>query len=986
MGKRTERRLGSIRRATVRRRLLIEPLGDRRVLATITGAVFEDANFSLQRDPGEALLPSRLIYIDANDNAAFDQGERFVVAEEDGTYAFPDLGDGTFVLRLYNGTDSQQQTTPVDATVSENIVSTSGTQVLVTSDATVVLDGGSIVLGDLDSGQGQSLSVATELTKLQELPDGRVLVIGEDGGGNTAWIVDPEAASVTPIDLAGSGQPVPWSDVAVDGQGYGLLIEQANDDATIYSLDATSSAQGIQVSATATTVPADTQVLTSINGTRSVFASAVSDGMQVSLWSNSSAALITTNPVDLTGTQQMLAFDDASGLLVMRTSDGGVSVHDVNQNFATLHSLPDVTGPVAIDGVRDLLMTISPVDAMLRLIDMRDGALIADLAIDLSSIGAVAALATGDRPDAIVILGAAGVTEVALNKAGANRIHITGGQDIDSVLFGVALNGGNAAPDYDSFPELKTNEDTTLSEAAPATLVGSSDADGDEYVLLQLGPPANGTGELSIDGEIVYTPNPDFFGTDTVPVVLHDGRSVSDLISLPIQVMPTPDPPDIDVGDMGPIPEDLPHGEPVADVEIVDVDLQNDHLVFIEDFRFDLVNGKLIFVGGVLDFESEPDIEVKISITDLELDETFDRFVNLRISDVNEPVTDIELIGQIVSENDPGAEIGVVTVLDEDRGQDHQFSVDDDRFEIDDENKLRLKPDVSLDFETEPDIVINITANDGAGSSLTEEFTLTVFGIIEQPGTVELSNETVMELELGAVVGEVLIDGGPPDERFNLSVDDGRFEIVEATLKLRDDTFVEKATQDEIQLKITVTDPEDEFETISGTFIIDVLENETPYHNDENPYDVDHSGEVKTLDALIVINYLNTHGPGPVGEGSIQYCYDVNGDGMVTALDALLILNEITRRNNADDIVGAEPEQAPDAGEDDDAKGGGQAQADQGREGIFNNWAGEGESVAGAGQASQADPDPTVLPSPRQTKRSDFAASVDQTLKLLSDE
>ena len=54
----------SQRRISVRRRLLMEKLGDRRVLATLTGIVFDDANESFQQDPGEVGLQSRLVYLD----------------------------------------------------------------------------------------------------------------------------------------------------------------------------------------------------------------------------------------------------------------------------------------------------------------------------------------------------------------------------------------------------------------------------------------------------------------------------------------------------------------------------------------------------------------------------------------------------------------------------------------------------------------------------------------------------------------------------------------------------------------------------------------------------------------------------------------------------------------------------------------------------------------------------------------------------------
>ena len=102
--------------------------------------------------------------------------------------------------------------------------------------------------------------------------------------------------------------------------------------------------------------------------------------------------------------------------------------------------------------------------------------------------------------------------------------------------------------------------------------------------------------------------------------------------------------------------------------------------------------------------------------------------------------------------------------------------------------------------------------------------------------------------------------------------------------------------------------------------MIEVLENETPFHNDDNPYDVDGNGTVTPLDALAIINYLNIYGPGPVGPGDPGYGYDVNGDGQVTALDALLVINILNTIQNGGTVGGSNHSPAPgqDAGDAND--------------------------------------------------------------------
>lgn len=980
----------------VRRRLLVENLGDRRVLAAITGAVFEDANFSFQQDQQETALASRLIYIDSNANAELDAGERFVVAEPDGTFAFPGMADGTYLLRLFDGTSSQQQTSPIEATISGESVTVDGQQLILDGGNAISLTDQSIVFGDFQSGEGTDLSVATEVTKMQTLPDGTLLVIGNDVGGDTAWIVDPTDQSVTAVDLANNGQPIQWSDVAIDASGHGFLIEQSADLATVYAIDASDANAGIQVASLSRTVAPDAQVYASSTGPRSVFAQTSISGLELSLWSNPNGAPIDDVQADVADTFEVLAFDDASGLLVTRTFDGGVSIHDVNQNFATLHTMNDVTGPVAIDGARDLLLTISPVDSMLRMIDIRDGGLIASLAIDLSGIGQAVSIALGDRPDSIVVLGAAGMTEIGLNKASANRVQVTGGQDVDSVLFGLSLNGENTSPRYETLPDLATAEDTTLARPAPTALLGSGgnvgavDAENDDFVLVQAGPASHGLAQIDVDGTIQYIPDPDYFGVDTVPVMLHDGRDVSDIVNLEISVTAVPDPPtDVEVhGD--PIPEHTQPVAPVGDLEVIDVDRNGEHIVVIEDGRFKFINGQIIFVQGQLNFETEPFISILVNVTDTETGDTIERLVTLRVADQNDPIVSISPnVGEITENVFGDVAIAHLEVEDEDVGQSHQLTVDDSRFVIVG-SELRLAADEALDFEEEQVVKVNVTATDGAGSSFTQEVTVQVVDVDEQPQTLELGGDTVTELEPGDVVGAVFVDGTTPNPRFELTVDDPRFEIVDATLKLLDDEYVELATQEEIQLTITVTDSQRTFDPLSETFVIQVQENQSPYHNDGNPYDVNYSGDVTTLDAALVINYLNTYGPGPVGQGDPGYGYDVNGDGMVTALDALLILNELSRLRTTGDSVGGRTsegeEDPPIAGTNDSSRiEGERLSATDERTGIFNDWSRD-EQIDAALPVANPPATPSVDHAAKAKVTGDFATHVDQTLRLLSDE
>ena len=61
---------------------------------------------------------------------------------------------------------------------------------------------------------------------------------------------------------------------------------------------------------------------------------------------------------------------------------------------------------------------------------------------------------------------------------------------------------------------------------------------------------------------------------------------------------------------------------------------------------------------------------------------------------------------------------------------------------------------------------------------------------------------------------------------------------------------------------------------------------------------MNHDGLITPLDVLIVINYLNAHGPGvlpaqPAATRAPPPYLDCSGDWDVTALDALLVINDL---------------------------------------------------------------------------------------------
>jgi len=74
------------------------------------------------------------------------------------------------------------------------------------------------------------------------------------------------------------------------------------------------------------------------------------------------------------------------------------------------------------------------------------------------------------------------------------------------------------------------------------------------------------------------------------------------------------------------------------------------------------------------------------------------------------------------------------------------------------------------------------------------------------------------------------------------------------------------------------------------TFTIEVIKPH-PLYNTARPLDATDDGEISPLDALLIINYLNSTRPDRALALPLAYYFDTNRDGQIAPLDALLIIN-----------------------------------------------------------------------------------------------
>lgn len=927
---RSSRKPRTERRVRTRRTLRLQVLDDRRVLAAITGAVYEDANDSMRQDSTEIGLVGRLVYVDQNDNGRIDATEPYSLTGQDGGFSIEGIADGDHSVRVFNGARSQVQTTPTFAVHLHDVLSQEDiTAALpaVVHDAGLVTErtspavfaiGSTLQTIAADGTVGTPVDLGSDIISLDRVTEGGLIVFTDSDTVHRAFLVNDSLESIIPFTDSNLGPEL--NSGGVDDVANGVVVgELLETVAELYSVsDQSLTATSVNVPLD-TVVTADSSPRTTDGPTRSILSSAsqfnelaavATPGLAISVWSNASASLLTT-PILVGGGLEVVAFSDEAGLLVVRGEDD-LTVHDIDNNLATLYTIADTGAGVDIDAARGLVVVTSPratapEDAGLRILDQETGSELANLVIDLSAVGDVATVALDAKLESVVVAGTTGLAQVNLRRPDAHRVTVTAGANPAAIEFGIRVVGENTAPNYANSPTLQSLEDTTLVRPAPLLLSGVIDAEGDGFVMLPGEAPDIGAAEISVDGGIQFVPPANFEGSVDVPVILTDGHDLIETI-VTINVVGVPDAP-TGIGPIAAVPENILIDGIVDVINVIDADLVNDHVIEIDDVRFEVINGELIFVGpGRLDFETEWTIPLILTVNDADAGSSEAYAATITVEDADDPVTDILLGNSTVLENRPGDTIGSLDIEDEDFEDIHSVTVDDDRFVYDlFAGELRLADGVSLDREASETIVVNVTAS-FKEDSFTKEFTLTVLDTPETPTGFLLTNANVLENLPAAVVGDLTIAGNPATNGHSLTVNDSRFIFDGSTLRLADGVMVQRTpgVDTEIQVEVTAT-PTLGGSPASETFIIQVLENELDFHNADFPEDVDGSGEVSALDALIIINYLNDFGTGPIGEGDPDRGYDVNGDGEVSPLDALLVINELNAQGGGTGSVGNEP-------------------------------------------------------------------------------
>ncbi|MBF0192111.1 MAG: cadherin repeat domain-containing protein, partial [Magnetococcales bacterium] len=219
--------------------------------------------------------------------------------------------------------------------------------------------------------------------------------------------------------------------------------------------------------------------------------------------------------------------------------------------------------------------------------------------------------------------------------------------------------------------------------------------------------------------------------------------------------------------------------------------------------------------GSALNFEQASSHVVRIQVTDaagLSLEKQW----NLVVTDLNEAPTALTLSNAVVQENNPGATVGRVSVVDPDAGDGVVLSLVSDPsglFELAGD-AVRLRADKAVDYEAATSHLVRLLATDNAGATFEQSLTVTVGNINEAPTGITLTNTSVAENSIGEVVGRLsVVDPDANDGVVFSLVEEaagagtGTFTLVGDTLRLKADQAVnfESASSHTVRVRATDT-------------------------------------------------------------------------------------------------------------------------------------------------------------------------------------
>lgn len=224
----------------------------------------------------------------------------------------------------------------------------------------------------------------------------------------------------------------------------------------------------------------------------------------------------------------------------------------------------------------------------------------------------------------------------------------------------------------------------------------------------------------------------DIGGLPATALILPVTLTVHDVNEAPTAITLTPS--------ATPFFENTPRAD-AGTLSAVDPDANDFFIYSVSDTRFEVINNHLLLATwSSIDFEKEPSIHLVVTCRDSGNLAAPPLNVTINVSNLNEPPTAITFVAShSLFENTPNAVAGTLGVSDPDAGDSFTYKVTDPRFEILKGTTTTLKlvdPIVgknTLDYETQPSLVLAVIVNDAAGETFTQNITLTTIDMNDPP-------------------------------------------------------------------------------------------------------------------------------------------------------------------------------------------------------------------------------------------------------------
>jgi hypothetical protein len=356
------------------------------------------------------------------------------------------------------------------------------------------------------------------------------------------------------------------------------------------------------------------------------------------------------------------------------------------------------------------------------------------------------------------------------------------------------------------------------------------------------------------------------------------------------------------------ISESVPTGSEVGRVVATDGDTANTvRYRFFgtppEEFLISEAGILTVKPGMSLDFETKPTHRFFVQAFDDGVP-SLSTWVSasVTVTNANEFAPDIVTDTLIVSENYPlGVAVARVVATDRDN-QTVRFSLlpSETRFTINPSTgDLSLALPGLLDFERSRNEFLTVIATDtGTPSRSTQKtVTIAVANANEPPTSVSVERSRVPANIAGFDLGKITIQDPDGPTTYAITPFDERLQVVAGNLVFKSGRSFVEADPQFVLVTLLLNDVAGGI-AFQSDIQLERISNPTPWQNPIDPFDVDRDGGAGPLDALAVVNAINSGMdsrltfPRPTSslpDGDV----DVDGDGRLTPLDVLAIVNAI---------------------------------------------------------------------------------------------